>query len=228
MMKTVHLRLPGRSYPIYIGAKILKAACARIKPATHAFIIADDRVPEQTEELVSALSKLGWKVTTYRVTVSEGFKDFKEIYPLYGKLLEDGANRESVIFALGGGVIGDAAGFLASTYLRGIRWVGIPTTLLAQVDSALGGKTGVNHQRGKNLIGSFYQPSAVICDVTSLKTLSERDRVSGLGEMLKYGLIYDSKFFAELIKKAKKDSFSGFRCAHAGNCQVCELESPCR
>jgi 3-dehydroquinate synthase len=134
------------------------------------------------------------------VPATEAFKDFSKIYPLYGELLKFRADRHTVLFALGGGVIGDAAGFLAGTYMRGMRWVGLPTTLLAQVDSSIGGKTGVNHAAGKNLIGAFHQPSFVACDLDFLKTLPERERVSGLGEMIKYGLIYDAPFYAWLEK----------------------------
>ena len=108
------------------------------------------------------------------------------------------ADRDSVLFALGGGSIGDAAGFIASTYLRGIDWVSVPTTLLAQVDSSVGGKTAINHPQGKNLVGSFHQPISVICDLDFLQTLSPREIVSGLGEIVKYGLIYDPDFLDEI------------------------------
>jgi 3-dehydroquinate synthase len=146
------------------------------------------------------LKVAGWETHLVRVPATEGFKDFGKIYPLYSELLRAGADRHTVLFALGGGVIGDAAGFLAGTYMRGLRWVGLPTTLLAQVDSSIGGKTGVNHASGKNLIGVFHQPSLVACDLDYLKTLPERERVSGLGEMIKYGLIYDAPFYAWLEK----------------------------
>jgi 3-dehydroquinate synthase len=118
--------------------------------------------------------------------------------------LKKQAHRDSVLFALGGGSVGDAAGFVAATYLRGISWVGVPTTLLAQVDSAIGGKTAVNHVQGKNLIGAFHQPSSVLCDLDFLRTLSKRELISGLGEALKYGLIYDRKLFHYISQNWKQ------------------------
>jgi len=165
-----------------------------------AFVVADRRLKGQIATVLKALKADGWDVHVVRVPATEGFKDFRKIYPLYSALLRAGADRHTVLFALGGGVIGDAAGFLAGTYMRGLRWVGLPTTLLAQVDSSIGGKTGVNHVSGKNLIGMFHQPSLVACDLDFLKTLPERERVSGLGEMIKYGLIYDAPFYAWLEK----------------------------
>ena len=125
-------------------------------------------------------------------------KGLRKVCPIYARLIEKQRDRGAVIFALGGGVIGDIAGFVAATYLRGIRWVGVPTTLLAQVDSSIGGKTGVNHPLGKNLIGSFHQPSLVLCDTDLLKTLSRRDRVSGFGEMIKYGMAFDAGYYNRL------------------------------
>lgn len=171
---------------------------------TKAFIIADARLKAQTRELERALKRQAMQVATRYVEASEQFKDINKIYPLYGWLLENGADRKSVLYAVGGGTIGDAAGFLAATFLRGIRWVGVPTTFLAQVDSAIGGKTGINHVMGKNLIGAFYQPAKVVCEISFLKSLPERDRVSGLGEMVKYGLIYDPKLFASVERDWRK------------------------
>jgi 3-dehydroquinate synthase len=117
---------------------------------------------------------------------------------LYGRLLKEGAGRDALFIAIGGGTVGDSIGFLASTYLRGVDWVGVPTTLLAQVDSSIGGKTGVNHSEGKNLIGSFYQPKAVICETSFLKTLSSRELISGWGEIIKYAMISDWKWVKRL------------------------------
>jgi 3-dehydroquinate synthase len=199
-MKRLRVGLGDRSYAILVGQGAARLASRELgdRRGNLAYILADRRLGRQTHALVRALRAAGWKTHVARVTASEAFKDFKRIYPLYGDLLKAGADRHSVLFALGGGVIGDAAGFLAGTYLRGIRWVGVPTTLLAQVDSSVGGKTGVNHALGKNLIGAFHQPTLVACDLDFLKTLPERERLSGLGEMIKYGLIYDRAFYAWL------------------------------
>ncbi|MGK5090307.1 3-dehydroquinate synthase [Bdellovibrionota bacterium FG-2] len=163
-----------------------------------AFIISDARLTNARSKVRKALASAGWETHEIPVTAGEAFKDIEAIYPLYGKLLNAKADRNATLFAVGGGSVGDAAGFVASTYLRGIDWVGIPTTLLAQVDSAVGGKTGINHRTGKNLIGTFHQPKLVICDTDFLSTLSTREIVSGLGEIIKYGITFDPKFFAFL------------------------------
>jgi 3-dehydroquinate synthase len=199
-MKTVRVALGERSYPILIGRGAAAKAARQLGGPGRAFIVADRRLGSQTTALVRSLKAGGWDTYLVRVPATEAFKDFGRIYPLYSELLRARADRHTVLFALGGGVIGDAAGFLAGTYMRGLRWVGLPTTLLAQVDSSIGGKTGVNHAAGKNLIGLFHQPALVACDLEFLKTLPERERVSGLGEMIKYGLIYDAPFYGWLEK----------------------------
>ena len=199
-MKTVRVALGKRSYSILIGRGAAAKAARLLGERGRAFVVADRRLKSQTGELMRRLKSAGWETHLVRVEASEAFKDFGKIYPLYSELLRARADRHTVLFALGGGVIGDAAGFLAGTFMRGIRWVGLPTTLLAQVDSSIGGKTGVNHDSGKNLIGIFHQPTLVACDLDFLKTLPERERVSGLGEMIKYGLIYDAPFYAWLEK----------------------------
>ena len=200
----VRVELGERSYPIWVGEGILADAVARFSEAyprsRKAFVLADARVSKVTRPLVAALKSRGWTVQVQSFQVSEALKDFKRTLPIYGKLLEGGADRNSVIFAVGGGVIGDLSGFIAATYHRGMKWVGVPTTLLAQVDSSIGGKTGVNHPLGKNLIGAFHQPSAVICELSALRTLPERDRVSGLGEILKYALISEDRGFFEFCR----------------------------
>jgi 3-dehydroquinate synthase len=200
---SVQVRLGKRSYPIVIGSGVVQKIGKLFSnaPSKRAFIIADERLQEARDSLLAGLSSAGWETHEIPVQAGETLKDFTQLYPLYGELLNRKANRDSVLFALGGGSVGDAAGFLASTYLRGIAWVGVPTTLLAQVDSAIGGKTAVNHAAGKNLIGTFHQPSLVVCDTDFLKTLSARELVSGLGEIVKYALTYDPKFLARLEKE---------------------------
>ena len=198
-VKTVRVALGPRSYDVKIGPGAISQLSNFPAPTKRAFIIADQSLRAARARLKSTLLKAGWEVHEFAVQAGEGLKDFKDIYPLYGKLLAAKAHRDSVLFALGGGSVGDAAGFLAATYLRGIAWVGVPTTLLAQVDSSLGGKTAVNHEQGKNLIGSFHQPSLVICDTDFLKTISPREWISGLGEIVKYGIAFDPAFFKFLL-----------------------------
>jgi 3-dehydroquinate synthase len=191
------VNLKKRSYPISIGSDLSQNLSALLMnlPSKNAFVVSDRALKNLRSQFIKGLKKAKWNVAEIPVGAGEGLKDFKTTHEIYGKLLKLGAHRDSVLFALGGGSVGDAAGFVASTYLRGITWVGVPTTLLAQVDSSVGGKTAINHSQGKNLIGTFYQPAAVICDVTYLSSLSRREIISGLGEALKYGLIYDPQFF---------------------------------
>ena len=208
-MKKIHVRLPGRAYDVLVGRGIAVNPIVWIQARTRfgtnrAFVFADARLRVQRQAFLRALRLAGWQADIFRVTASEKLKDFSRIFAYFGRLLKLGADRHSVLFALGGGTVGDAIGFVAGTYLRGVRWIGLPTTLLAQVDSAIGGKTGVNHAVGKNIIGVFHQPSLVVCDTNFLTSLSKRDRLSGLGEMIKYGLIYDPslwRFFQENRRK---------------------------
>lgn len=210
-MKVIRLALGNRGYPIWVGAGALEKAAresARLfasqGQAPHAFIVADARLAKGRARLERALKRAGWKVSGIRVKASERFKDLRQLLPVYEALIRSGADRRTVLFALGGGVVGDAAGFVAGTFMRGIPWVGVPTTLLAQVDSSIGGKTAVNSPAGKNLIGVFHQPVAVACEPLLLKTLPRRELISGLGEMIKYGLIYDPRFFRRLERDWKK------------------------
>ena len=154
--------------------------------------------PQLGSQIQTALTARGWQPRLRPVEASEHLKAFEAVYPLYGELLEAGLRRQSLVVAVGGGTVGDAIGFLAATYLRGLNWVNVPTTLLAQVDSSLGGKTGVNHSQGKNLVGAVHQPQTLLCDPQLLGDLPHRDRVSGLGEMLKYGLIASEAFWEQL------------------------------
>lgn len=192
---SVRVSLGARSYDVHIGAGLATrlAALYRGADSKRAVLISDERLTEHRESVKAALARDGWNVSEIAVEAGESLKELSQLYPVYGKMLKAGIDRSSTLFALGGGTIGDAAGFVASTYLRGIPWVGLPTTLLSQVDSAIGGKTAVNHPEGKNLIGTFHQPSLVVCDTDFLKTLSRREIVSGLGEAVKYGLTLDPK-----------------------------------
>lgn len=194
---TIKVSLGKRSYDVHIGSGIIDRIGKLYKgDSKRAVLISDKNLSEHRARVLKALAAGGWNVFEISVEAGEGLKDFETTYPIYGQMLKAGIDRSSTLFALGGGTVGDAAGFIASTYLRGIAWVGLPTTLLGQVDSSIGGKTAINHNLGKNLIGTFYQPAQVICETDFLQTLSKREIISGLGEVIKYGLTYDRKFFS--------------------------------
>jgi 3-dehydroquinate synthase len=165
--------------------------------ASKAFVLCDSKV-QRVGRIIAKKIHTVCKVDLYVMEADEQSKDLRHIFPIISRMIEHGMDREAVLFAVGGGVVGDVGGFIAAIYMRGIRWVGIPTTLLAQIDSSVGGKTGVNHRLGKNLMGAFHQPVAVICDIAMLETLSERDRVSGFGEMIKYGLACNDGYYEML------------------------------
>lgn len=164
-----------------------------------AFIITDRNLSTlHTPKVENSLKKQGWKCETAIIEAGEKSKSLDVISSLYDRLVELKADRQTVVIAVGGGVTGDAAGFVAASYVRGLPFVQIPTSLLAHVDSSVGGKVGVNHPRAKNLIGAFYQPLGVFIDTSTLETLPERDYRSGLAEIVKYGVILDEKFFQYL------------------------------
>lgn len=195
-----------RSYDVKIGSEIISSLPKLIKSETkRAVIIADERLADQRTKVLSALTKAGWTTHEIPVQAGESLKNLESLFPIYGEMLNNKIDRSSTLIAVGGGTIGDAAGFVASTYLRGIPWVGVPTTLLGQVDSSVGGKTAVNHPQGKNLIGTFHQPSLVVCDTSFLKTLNQREVISGLAEVIKYGLTFDRKFF-DFLKENWSDA----------------------
>ncbi len=202
---TLRVRLEKRvdeSYPIYIKRGILDEAGKRVKgvaPSERCAVITNPTVGRlYCERLVGSLKKEGFLPVVVEVPDGEEYKNLQTVATIYDRLLSERLERSSLIIALGGGVIGDIAGFVAATFLRGVPHVQIPTTLLAQVDSSVGGKTGVNHPRGKNLIGAFYHPRAVLIDPDVLETLDERDLRAGLSEVVKYGVIWDERFFGFL------------------------------
>lgn len=167
-----------------------------------AFLMTDATVgPKLLPALMRAFRQNKIKMPYQMLPDGERFKNLKTVQAAYDWLLEHGADRESMLLALGGGVVGDIVGFVAATYMRGISFIQIPTTLVAQVDSSIGGKVGVDHKKGKNLIGSFYQPEYVHCDVGYLESLSERDYLSGLAEVIKYAIIRDATLFRFLEKE---------------------------
>ena len=201
-MKQVEVDLGERSYPILISSGLL-AECPRLLQergtAGRLFLIANRTVFELFgNSLVEGFTRSGFQVKPILIGDGESCKNLSTVDAIYSDLIAHGAERGSTIVALGGGVTGDVAGFVAATFLRGLPLIQIPTTLLAQVDSSVGGKTGVNHPRGKNLIGAFHQPCLVCVDTDTLATLPLRELASGLYEVIKYSLIYDANFFEYL------------------------------
>ena len=213
-MRTVHVSLGNRSYAIKIAPGLLQklgGECARLKLGDRCAIITDTNVGRHfAKPVYESLLKAGFDPVLVTVAAGEKTKRIAVVEKCFDQLAAHRLERKSFIIALGGGVVGDLAGFVAATYLRGIPFVQVPTTLLAQVDSSVGGKTGVNLRAGKNLVGAFYQPRLVLCDLDTLKTLPEREFVSGLAEVIKYGIIDDAKLFAQLEhdlpKILKRDS----------------------
>ncbi len=212
-MHTVSVQLGNRSYAIKVAPGLLKqlgGECARLKLGDRCAIITDTNVGRKfAKPVYESLLKAGFEPVLITVPAGEKAKSLKSVQSCYDQLAAHRLERKSFIVALGGGVVGDLAGFVAATYLRGIPFVQIPTTLLAQVDSSVGGKTGVNLRAGKNLVGAFYQPRLVLCDLDTLKTLPEREFRAGLAEVVKYGIIFDAKLFAQLerdlLKILKRD-----------------------
>ncbi|MFM2295131.1 MAG: hypothetical protein RLZZ350_1544 [Verrucomicrobiota bacterium] len=201
-MRAVQVSLAERSYPILIGPGLLArlgAHCAKLKLGQRCAIITDTNVGKRyAKEVFNSLARAGFAPSLIVVPAGETAKSLANVQRCYDLLAEHRLERKSFIVALGGGVVGDLAGFVAATYLRGIPFVQVPTTLLAQVDSSVGGKTGVNLKAGKNLVGAFHQPRLVLCDLDVLKTLPDREFRAGLAEVIKYGIIYDAPFFARL------------------------------
>ena len=204
-MRTVKVPLGDRSYSIKIGNEILPnlgKECRRLKLGTRCALVTDRQVgPIYSKTAMSSLRNAGFNPIEIRVPAGETAKCLNTIQSSYDKLAKHRIERSSFIVALGGGVVGDMAGFLAASYLRGIGFVQVPTTLLSQVDSSVGGKVGVNLKAGKNLVGAFYQPRLVLCDLNTIKTLPKRELRAGLAEVIKYGIIEDSKLFKRLERK---------------------------
>lgn len=201
-MDELRVELGDRSYGIFIGSGILEGIGEKLGSfdfSPKAAIVSNPTVFGLYGEAVTrSLEKEGYDVHTILIPDGEEYKDFLWVYHILSELLKAGLDRKSALVALGGGVIGDIAGFAASTYMRGIACIQIPTTLLSQVDSSVGGKTGVNHHLGKNMIGAFHQPEMVWIDVDTLKTLPEREFAAGMAEVIKYGVIRDDNFFEYL------------------------------
>lgn len=204
-MQTVRVELGDRSYDIAIGSGILKDLGGRIKKFgfTKCAIISNPTVFGIYGNVISdSLEDSGINFSYILIPDGEEYKDYFWSYHIMSGLLKERLDRNSCLIALGGGVIGDITGFAASMYMRGIHFIQVPTTLLAHVDSSVGGKTGVNHPLGKNMIGSFYQPRLVWIDTDTLKTLPEREILCGMAEVIKYGVIWDGAFF-EFLERSR-------------------------
>lgn len=195
--------LDGRPYDVVVRAGALErvAVLAGAQRGSRVAIVGDKRLARTAASIAAQFRRRKHDVTTLLLPANERLKSLQALEPLYGKLLSAQLDRRSTIVGLGGGTIGDAIGFLAATYMRGIRFVSVPSTLLAGVDSAIGGKSGVNHALGKNLIGVFAQPSLVVVDPLLMRSLDRRDRISGLGEIVKYGLIGDAQLYHTLRRR---------------------------
>jgi len=193
----VEIDLGERSYPILIGSGLLDdpASWAGLPKAAAALIVTNTTVgPLYAERLRRALAGHYAQVHIVELPDGEAYKTWDSLNMIFDALLSKGCDRKTVLFALGGGVVGDMTGFAAACYMRGVPFVQVPTTLLSQVDSSVGGKTAINHPLGKNMIGAFYQPVRVVCDLDTLKTLPERELSAGLAEVIKYGPIHDLDF----------------------------------
>lgn len=215
MSKTVRVELGEQAYDIHIGKNCLASLpelLAGVPRRSRSILVSDELVFSlYGNEALEILHSTGLQVETAVIKGGEGCKSLSTLSWLYEQMIEKGLDRQSTVFALGGGVVGDLAGFAAASFMRGIGYIQLPTSLLAQVDSSVGGKTGVNLPLGKNLVGAFYQPGLVFADVNLLNTLAEKEYQTGLAEVIKYGIIWDREFFdylemnIDLIKARNMD-----------------------
>ncbi|MFP5419689.1 MAG: 3-dehydroquinate synthase [Gammaproteobacteria bacterium] len=200
-MQTLTVELGDRAYPIHIGPRLLREPDLIVPHLAQkrAMIVTNTTVaPLYLAQLAATLEAGGVAVTNVVLPDGEAYKTWETLNLIFDALLTQRAERKTTLIALGGGVIGDMTGFAAASYQRGVPFIQIPTTLLSQVDSSVGGKTGINHPLGKNMIGAFYQPRLVLADTDTLKTLPARELSAGLAEIIKYGLIWDPEFLAWL------------------------------
>jgi len=198
-MRTLNVDLADRSYPIYIGEGLLddpRYFEPHIRGRQVAIVTNETIAPLYLDRLQKTLS--GYKVTSVVLPDGEAYKQWETLQLIFDELLKARHDRKTTLIALGGGVIGDMTGFAAACYQRGVDFIQVPTTLLSQVDSSVGGKTGINHPLGKNMVGAFYQPQAVVIDAATLRTLPQRELSAGLAEVIKYGFICDEPFLTWL------------------------------
>jgi 3-dehydroquinate synthase len=228
-VSVLSVKLAENSYDIHIDNGILGTPgkqCAQIGLKSKVAVITNPTVNSLYGPTVRAsLEESGCSVTVIEIPDGEEFKKAATLSDVYDALIEAGLDRKSFIVALGGGVVGDLAGFAAATYLRGIPFVQVPTTLLAQVDSSVGGKTAIDHPRGKNLIGAFYQPRLVLIDVATLSTLPEREFRAGLAEVVKYGVALDLAFFELLERQSAQIKSLDQECLKAVILRCCEIKA---
>ena len=228
-MRVVKVPLGGRSYSILIAAGLLNrlgAECRKLSLGQRCAVITDSNVaPLFAARAEASLSAAGFAPIRITVPAGEKSKSIARVQECYQQLAAHRLERKSFIVALGGGVVGDLAGFVAATYLRGIAFVQVPTTLLAQVDSSVGGKVGVNLPAGKNLVGAFHQPRLVLCDLDSLQQLPEREFRAGLAEVIKYGVIYDAAFFRRLERGLPRICAREERTLAAVVARCCEIKA---
>lgn len=206
-MQTLTVELGARSYPIYIGANLLENAdliLPYLAQKRVAIVTNTTVAPLYLDTLSQVLQRHGVDVLPIILPDGEVYKNAEILGRIYDALLQHRCERKTTMIALGGGVIGDLTGYAAATYMRGVPFIQVPTTLLAQVDSSVGGKTGINHPLGKNMIGAFYQPKVVLADTSTLGTLPDRELSAGLAEVIKYGLIRDLSFFEWLEQNIDK------------------------
>jgi 3-dehydroquinate synthase len=197
-MRTLQVDLADRTYPIWIGSGICENSDLwriALKPGRVALVTNETVGPLHADRVCAAIRACGHEVETVVLPDGEQFKDWQHLNLIFDALMQHRIERGETLVALGGGVVGDMVGFAAACYQRGMRFVQIPTTLLAQVDSSVGGKTAINHPLGKNMIGAFHQPAAVMIDLDMLQTLPDRELSAGLAEVIKYGCILDADFF---------------------------------
>lgn len=228
-MNTLRVKLGERSYDIVSGKGILPEfgkLCRNMEMNGRAMVVTNPTIGRlYLDPLKESLLNNDFHVTSIEIPDGEEYKDLGTLKGIYDALIDARLDRGSFLIALGGGVVGDMTGFAAATFLRGISYIQVPTTLLAQVDSSVGGKTGINHEKGKNLIGAFYQPKMVLIDVNTLDSLPEREYISGLAEVIKYGIVCDADFFAfirdnvEKLRKRDKD------CLESVIFRSCELKA---
>ena len=206
-MKITKLKFKNINYPIIVGSNAISLLKQQIKikcsNAKKVGVVFDKKVPKKFQKIIKAQLK-NYKVFTFEYQANEKLKSFNKVNDLVEKLIKSNFNRNDVLISVGGGIVGDFSGFVASIVKRGINFINLPSTLLAQVDASIGGKTGVNSINGKNLIGSFYQPKLVIIELKFLQSLLKRDIVCGFAEILKHSFIHDKKFFHWLKKNSKK------------------------
>ncbi len=225
----MRVELGDRSYEIHIGSKWLDQLipCLDFIPRTYKLmIISDVNVANlASDRVLGLLRTAGFQVEMAVFPGGEEHKNLSTIMSLSEKMVEAGLDRKSTVIALGGGIVGDVAGFAASIYMRGISYVQIPTTLLAQVDSSVGGKTGVNLPQGKNLIGTFYQPALVFIDVDFVDSLPVREYLTGLAEVLKYGIIWDQDFFVYLEQNIDRIGLRDKECLQHMVSRCCQIKA---